>query len=66
MEIPRSRAWAARRSRVWTGTMIVVVCVDTYAANYCRHKLAPSWDGASVARVLHFWCGQTDHPAGAA
>ena len=28
METPRSRAWAARRSRVWTGTLIVVVGVD--------------------------------------
>src|SRR5271156_909163 len=72
-EIPRSRAWAARRSRVETGTLIVVVRVDIYAAYYCRHKLAPIWviggwhhGRNTVARVLRFWCGQTDHPAGAA
>lgn len=33
-EIPRSRAWAARRSQVRTGTLIVVVEVDTRVAHY--------------------------------
>jgi len=40
MDTPRSRAWAASRSRVWTGTLIVVVRVDMYVAYVCRQSLA--------------------------
>jgi hypothetical protein len=42
MEIPRSRACAARRSRVWIVTRIVVVFVDI-GIDYYVYKSSASW-----------------------